>query len=367
MPNDLENTIRTGLLEDWDSLVEFQSAWEGLVARIPSASIFQTFQWHSCWWRAFGHTHKLFVIVCHRGQQLVSIAPMMITGPARPTSDRCADIRFIGCTNNASDYLDFIIDPDVPEALDVILNEIIGHLPKVRRIYLSHFPTHFENQSRVLSYLQARGVRLTVELEQEAPCRLMGDTQEDRRAVNTQSLRRCYNYFRKSGDLRFYNYTGEFEALKQMDEFFGQHVARRKLANSPSQFLDPAQRSFYRDLVGELLPHDWLRFDAILFNGHPIAFHFGFEYRNNFIFYKPTFDVKYSKKSPGQVLIKLLMEDAIEKGLGEFDFTVGSEPYKYRFSNEVRYNNRLIVFRSFIDYWAYRLKIALKKVYNYLR
>jgi len=93
---------------------------------------------------------------------------------------------------------------------------------------------------------------------------------------------------------------------------------------------------------------------VVLFNGAPLAFHFGFEYRRRFIWYKPTFDVQFASRSPGEVLIKFLLEDAIEKKLEEFDFTVGSESFKYRFANRIRFNNRLIVFHYAGDYWIQR-------------
>jgi CelD/BcsL family acetyltransferase involved in cellulose biosynthesis len=361
-PDEPEHLICTSRLEDWDSLANIEQAWADLVNRNPSSSVFQTFQWHSCWWKAFGDRHRLFVILCHKDKQLVGIAPMMITRNVGAQSHPRAQICFIGSTNGSSDYLDFIVDPNTPEALDAILNEIFEYLSEVGRIHLSHFPTHFENQPRTVAYFEAHATKVVVEFDQEAPCLLMGNRQEDLRVANKSSLRRRYNYFKKSGDLRFHQCSSESEILAYIDTFFDQHMARRDLTDSPSQFRDPAQRSFYRDLVYKLFPQGWLRFDTVLFDGQPIAFHFGFEYRNKFIWYKPTFDVQYWKRSPGEVLIKFLLEDAIEKGLDEFDFTVGSEAFKHRFSNEVRYNSRLIAFRSFVDYWLYRLKITLKRM-----
>jgi CelD/BcsL family acetyltransferase involved in cellulose biosynthesis len=62
------------------------------------------------------------------------------------------------------------------------------------------------------------------------------------------------------------------------------------------------------------------------------------------------------------VLIKFLLEDAIRKGLEEFDFTVGPEPFKRRFSNRTRINYRLTVFCSATDYWIYRGRSALKRL-----
>ena len=119
-------------------------------------------------------------------------------------------------------------------------------------------------------------------------------------------------------------------------------------------FIDPAQQLFYRDLIKDTLRHGWLRFDVVLFDGAPLAFHFGFEYQRRFIWYKPAFDVQFAARSPGEVLLKFLLDDAIEKGLEEFDFTVGSEPFKYRFANRTRSNDRIIVFRSAVDYLFHR-------------
>jgi CelD/BcsL family acetyltransferase involved in cellulose biosynthesis len=153
---------------------------------------------------------------------------------------------------------------------------------------------------------------MAVEFDQEASYRLMGNKQEDKRTANKASLRRRYNYFRKSGDLRFRSCESESEILGYMETFFDQHIARRELTHSPSQFLDSKQHQFYRDLVRQLFPHGWLRFDVVLFDEAPIAFHFGFEYQNKFYWYKPTFDVRYAKRSPGEVLMKFLLEDAID-------------------------------------------------------
>ena len=100
----------------------------------------------------------------------------------------------------------------------------------------------------------------------------------------------------------------------------------------------------------------------VLFNGAPLAFHFGFEYRRRFIWYKPAFDVRFAARSPGEVLLKFLLDDAIGKGLEEFDFTVGSEAFKYRFSNLSRSNDRIIVFRSASDYWIHRGRRGAKSI-----
>jgi CelD/BcsL family acetyltransferase involved in cellulose biosynthesis len=351
--------MHTAVLRTWAEVQSIEPAWNALTARMPDSSIYQEFDWHAAWWSAFGQGHELMVVACRSGDRVVGIAPMMVTMARSAWGDEHSKIRFIGCLNHASDYLSFIVDPDVPEALDALLEALEGTFGTVDRIVLSHFPSHFDTFGRTLAFFRERGSQLLLESEQAAPYRRLGQVKDDQKAANRSSLRRRYNHFRRLGTLRFHRCSGEAEILAYLDQFFAQHIARRALTAAPSQFLDDAQRLFYREMVARLLPTGWLCFDVVEFNGDPIAFHLGFQYRNRFYWYKPTFDIAYAEHSPGQVLIKFLLEEAIARGLDEFDFTVGSEPFKYRFANGVRQNMRLTVIRSPVDYWLSRSRLWL--------
>ncbi|HEX7810342.1 MAG TPA: GNAT family N-acetyltransferase [Burkholderiales bacterium] len=346
--------VRTVRLQSWTDLPDLEAAWGSLLERSLNHSVFQTFPWHACWWRAFGGSHELFVVLAYRGSELIGIAPMMITRDQGAWGQVRGRIHFIGSTNHASDYCDFITDPAVPAALPALLEGIDAGAKEFQRLDLSHFPSHSPHKAGILAYFERRAGRILVEFQAEAPVRILGDSQEDRKAANKSSLKRHTRFFEKSGHLRFHKCASEHEILAYLDVFFDQHKARRANTGSPSQFFDPAQRAFYRQLASEAFRHGWLRFDVVLFDGAPLAFHFGFEYRRRFIWYKPAFDIRFAARSPGEVLLKFLLEDAIGKGLEEFDFTVGSEAFKYRFSNLTRSNDRIIVFRSAADYWIHR-------------
>jgi CelD/BcsL family acetyltransferase involved in cellulose biosynthesis len=348
------SAIRTVRLDGWESLPDLEAAWSDLLARCGSDSVFQTLAWHVCWWRAFRDSHELFVILAFKAEELVGIAPMMITRQAGLLGGMRSHVRFIGSSNHASDYCDFIVDAGVPQALPALLDAINVGAGGFDRLDLSHFPSHSPNKPVFLEYLRGRDARFTVEFQAEAPVRMLGDTQADRKAANKSSLKRHTKFFEKSGELRFHQCASEPEILGYLDAFFDQHKARRARTDSPSQFFDPAQQLFYRELVTQAFRYGWLRFDVVLFDGAPLAFHFGFEYRRRFIWYKPAFDVRFAAKSPGEVLLKFLLDDAIDKALEEFDFTVGSESFKHRFATLTRSNDRIIVFRTAGDYWVHR-------------
>jgi CelD/BcsL family acetyltransferase involved in cellulose biosynthesis len=346
--------VRTMRVQRWEDVPDLEGAWTSLLNLSHRHSVFQTYAWNRCWWNAFRGSHELFVILAYAGSRLIGIAPMMICTHEGVLGRVRRHVRFLGSSNNASDYCDFITDPDVPQALEALLDEMSVQSGGFQRMDLSNFPSHSPNRNAILEYFEKRKARFAVEFQADAPVRILGDTQADLKAANKSSLKRHTKFFEKSGELRFHQCRGEDEILGYLDIFFEQHKSRRAQTGSPSQFFDPAQQVFYRELVQNSFRLGWLRFDVVLFNGAPLAFHFGFEYQHRFIWYKPTFDVQFASKSPGEVLIKFLLDDAIRKGLEEFDFTVGSESFKYRFANRIRSNERLIAFSSAGDYWIHR-------------
>lgn len=341
-------------IRHFDEMPGLAAAWNAVVDRCPSASVFQTFEWHRCWWDAFGGDDELFVVLAFSGNRLVGIAPMTI-GRADRGRPRGRVIQFIGAGNHASDYCDFIVDSGFPAALDALLGELCERRDAAGRIDLAHFRNDSPHFRHTLEFLRCRGIRTIRDVQDLAPVRLLGDTGADRKAAGKTSLRRHTRHFEKSGTLRFHRCATADEALRWLDRFFEQHEARRALTSAPSQFHDPRQRGFYARLVETLAPRDWLRFDVVLFDDAPIAFHLGFEYRGCFLWYKPTFDARLAAKSPGEVLLKFLLDDAIERGLKEFDFTVGAEPFKLRFANRTRQVDRVLAFLSPSQFWKHRL------------
>ena len=70
-------------------------------------------------------------------------------------------------------------------------------------------------------------------------------------------------------------------------------------------------------------------------NGQPLAFHFGMNYRGSYLWYKPSFAIELARHSPGEVLLRQLLLTAIEENARVFDFGIGDEAFKYRFATEI--------------------------------
>lgn len=351
-------SIRLTEVNGWDALWPWKDEWNALVERSETSTIFQTFEWHASWWKTFGDNGRLLVLLAEAGNELIGIAPLWLSeGSVFGQKQRV--VQFIGAPVE-SDYCDFIVDRAHPEVLPLILHWLAENDRRWDLLHLSDIPNTSTTLHVLPEFFKHRRYLTDVRMLYEAPTRIFGDQTEDRKVVKKKSLQRHFNYFRRNGQLEFKNCATVEEITGYLESFFHQHIQRWSLTETPSQFLDPQQRIFYKELVQAFGSSGWLLFSVVLFDQTPIAFHFGFEYGNRLIWYKPTFNTDYLKHSPGEVLIKFLLEYALERKVAEFDFTIGEEAFKYRFANHARQNYAVGVFRRPLPYYINRFWLDTK-------
>ncbi len=344
-PEDVR-AVNITLVHDFGALESHRGAWNALVERSPTSTIFQTWEMHASWLSACGAGVEPCVLIAEAGGKLVGIAPL-VAGSRR----KQRLVQFIGA--RMFDYADFIFDSGDPDVLPGLLGAVAERIP-FDQMYLRDIPGTSPTIAALDAWCKARGVYRDSRVLYPAPTRIFNNPAADRELPNKKSLKRHYNYFHKAGRLKFRNCHGPAEIGPYLDVFFEQHVERRAATDAPSLFLDPGMREFFRALVRSL-PLEWLLFSVVLFNDEPIAMHFGFEYGGRITWYKPAFDTKYAKHSPGEVLIKYLLEYALERNVQELDFTIGDEPFKYRFANHTRHNHAARIYKRWAPYRLSRL------------
>lgn len=332
--------IRVKSLDDIDP-----GAWNDLLSSNETNEIFLSYQWVNCWWSTVGQSRKLLLLLAKEDGKYVGIAPLMLT-PRRLGPVAYVAAEFLG--TGESDYIDFIVEPrrkaDVLRAFIDYMSSLSGEWDVIS---LENVPGKSETVPMVQAVLENSRYGIRSLPDVVCPALVISGNEEFANAcANKKSLKRHYNYFKRNGQLAFSTIEDADEIIGYLPEFFQQHVERRAIAGGDSKFENQRIREFYQSLVSVLMEQDWLRFGVVKFDDKPIAFHFGFEYAGKFVWYKPTFDVEYRKKSPGEVLIKFLLEDAIEKKLDEFDFTIGNEAFKQRFANVDRINRGIEIVRS---------------------
>jgi hypothetical protein len=111
------------------------------------------------------------------------------------------------------------------------------------------------------------------------------------------------------------------------------------MAGDRSLFEEARSRRFFERVCAPLLESNILRFSILRWRDETLAYHLGFLYDGVYTWYLPSFNVDFSRYSPGEVLLRKLLEDALESRVREFDFTLGDSPHKERFANLKRRNS----------------------------
>lgn len=314
--------------------------WNALVASNETNSIFQTRQWFDAWWHTFGDAHELFFLLLRQEGRIIGFGALML----RRMALGARRLEFVG-TGNA-DYQDFVVPECKPAALHAICAFLREHSSRWSSAWLSNVPS----QSSTLFHLREAGRRFDLHLVEEGrvrcPALQLSDRQGAEKLLKKYSLKRPLNWFSARGEVRFRNVTSLGEIQDWLPVFFEQHTGRWHAAGRPSLFDASRQRAFYLALAAGLHSAGWLLFSVVEFNGHPIAFHFGFDYCGSLIWYKPSFDVRYAEHSPGLLLTRKIIEDGLQRCKRELDFTIGEEAFKDRFANVSRFNVTLSVYHS---------------------
>jgi CelD/BcsL family acetyltransferase involved in cellulose biosynthesis len=97
----------------------------------------------------------------------------------------------------------------------------------------------------------------------------------------------------------------------------------------------PAEE-FHRRVAPLLAERGWLRLYRLHVQGKAIAAVYGIEVRRRFFFYQSGWDPEWSARSPGAVLVGRTVEDAYARGLTDYDFLRGTEPYKLDWAGDRR-------------------------------
>lgn len=331
--------LRVRVFKDFPSLEMDGRTWNDLVARCQTSSVFQTYEWITSWWKVFGSRRKPLIIAVYRADQLVGLAPLMV----EPALIGASTIKFIGDGN--ADYCDFILAEPRQPVLQAIVDCLAAQRTEWCAIDLNNIP----QQSSTVEWLDplctGHDMPLLLHRYVDCPTLIFAWPQGDPAAVlRKDSLKRPYHYFRAHGEVVYTELTALDEARAYLPQFFEQHIRRWQGTSSPSLFTNPRNREFYAELLERLLPTGWLVFSVVQFNRQPIAFHYGFQFAGRFLWYKPSFDIAYRKHSPGNLLLRFLLERASTHRNSEFDFTIGDEEFKHRYSNAVRLNLSLQIF-----------------------
>lgn len=317
MLNQIPN-VSIRILDGFDDPSLDETAWQRLLNRGETDTIFLTQWWQQAWWEVFCRG-QLLLLGVFRDDQLTGLAPLFSDGGM---------IFFTG--SGGSDYLDFIGEIQGHNVLPGLLAKAIELVPGFVGFRFYHVPDASGTGLELQQVAEALG--LACYDEGDTPSPAINLKAAGTEVVRKKSLVRHQRFFEREGTLSIRHFSTAEDILPRLESFFEQHIKRWAVTPYPSLFLDPIQRRFYETLARSAKPNTWLRFTEVSWNDAPIAFHFGFSYGSTYMWYKPSFAIELMKHSPGEVLLRNLLLASMEEGAEVFDLGLGSEAFKERFA-----------------------------------
>jgi CelD/BcsL family acetyltransferase involved in cellulose biosynthesis len=302
-------------------LTAVRDAWSALAMR--GDNVFATWEWADVWWRHFGGSRPLRVVVCRDAAGDVrAVVPLYLAslGPLRllrfvghGPSDELGPVCAAGDRHLAAAFLQLAVSA-VKDRWDLFLGERMrasgdsGALAGARRVRREASPV----------------------------LRLDGRTWDEwlgtRSANARQQMRRRERKLAREHDLRFRRCTTDAELARDLDVLFALHDAR--WGDEGSGAFSGARRRFHCDWASLALSHGWLRLWTLELDGRPAAVYYGFRFGQSDSYYQAGRDPERSAGSVGFVLLVRTMRDAADAGMREYRLLRGGEAYKDRFADE---------------------------------
>jgi len=295
--------------------------WDRLLAASDVRPITQTFAFQKLWRETY-EVEQLLPLAAERNGATVAIAPFFATGGM---------VFFLGV--GEADYHDVIgagHDPDVMAALVAAAME--------RTEDFEGFKLHFfPEESRTPAALEEAARRLGLDLHEMGDIvtvvvDMAADPQAVRRAVSG-SMNKREGWFRQRGGIRVQPLTTAAEVLPLLPEFIAMHVARWESKGIESSYLRPEVRTFLERWVEVSAAHGWLKALRLEWEGRTLAMEFSWEYESRQYCGQWAFPLADARRSPGQVLLRHSVLQALDRGVTIYDQGLGDQEYKFHLPN----------------------------------
>ena len=314
-----------------------QEEWDSVLRDSPVASIFLSPEWQEVWWDSFSDGRQMtgFVVPAESGAA-DALASLSCLG---------GDISFVGATDTF-DYNDFLVRPGFEESFYPLLLDVLAgwEWDEVRLDSLvEHSPT--------LTYLpglaRERGYAVDVDHEDVTwGIGLPGDWDEYLALLskkNRHELRRKLRRLDSQADWRWYCLTKPEEVEENFDDFLS---LMRMSRPDKEEYMTPAREDFFRAMTRRMAELDRIRLFFMEIDGAKVAASLCFDYGSARLLYNSGYDPELSYFSVGLLLHAMCVKDAIEQGIGYFDFLRGPEPYKAHLGGLQKSLYRMVVRRS---------------------
>ncbi len=327
-------------LETRPQLAALEAEWEALLEVTDVASPFLTPGWQSAWLDTYGSRHRLFVLVARRGDRTVGLWPLGITrrGPFRVLEPLGA---------GRSDWLDI---PAVPDEREEVVAAFGAYLSTHRCAWDLIELRDMLEESPTLQLLLALGqtgpLRVRRQFRTVAPYLALAGTWEQFLGSKRGKFRSNLKYYRRLPERDGHRLSIQRiewgDGVRHVEDLAAIERRSWKAKDGNLKVSTESGQKFYRGFCSYFSARGWLEVWRADIDDAPVAFILNVIYRGKCYHYNTSYEEKSAYISPGVLLHADAISDAFGRGLTEYDFLSGDEPYKERWCSARRSIDHLV-------------------------
>jgi len=334
--------MEVAVVRDGDGFDLLREEWDRLVAACPEASIFQTFDWQRTWWRHFGASHRLLLLLAREQQRLVAILPLYEAREAQPLAPSLRRVRPIGIGGETSpDYLGQIALPEYARAAAAAFcQQLVRDSDRWDVLELSDLREGSELLAEASRMRPSREARVVVgesarisytDLPKTWDAYLAAMNSHARYAV--RNVRRKFLAVPRT---RLFVWTDRAGLDTAVDRLIQLHNMRWHGRVAHHSFSTQRYNAFHRELMHVFMEKDWLRLYCIQLGEEIIGIYYCYVFRGVLFHFQGGFDPKHENLRIGQCLMGYAVESAIGEGCTGLDMLRGEYDYKKRWAPSTR-------------------------------
>jgi CelD/BcsL family acetyltransferase involved in cellulose biosynthesis len=301
------------------------------------STIFQKFFFINNWNISINKNknYKLYIIFIYRDDSLIAILPLCIKN-----FFSIKILQWIGEPFNDYNFPILVNKLLVSNnELSKVIYEIININKKdYSLVYLKKQLTYFRGQNNIFSNFK------NISTHEKNSVFVMNESFEN--FLNNHNFFKISKYKRIKASINRFNIEYKSSYINNNDFSFKNDVYNFFLINKSDRINKTGAWNYlkfskYKDFIYLNLRNHKCFCNAIYIDNKIISASIGFIDNETFYYIFPCYDNKWKKISPGLINLYLSIRDFYENKLcNRFDFTIGNEPYKDVWSNEVKFLNQ---------------------------
>ncbi|MDX2379944.1 MAG: GNAT family N-acetyltransferase [Acidimicrobiia bacterium] len=332
-PSDDGTGISLSVIDGIEELRGLVPAWRDLLVATPGSCAYQSPEWMLGWYDEAGRRDRLHVLAFHHGDELVCIAPFVVT---RPLGAPPIEVVITAATE-PGDYGDPLFASEHAEACAALLTDHLRDLARssgcavaVRRV---------DEQSVFYRTLLEIDDVEVVETSSAASPVTRFDAWDDpegeieRRAAKLKLPKYSRKLASSLGEVTIETTAPVTPGLERMAEM---HIERFGAEDAPRLLQRPRSLALVRDSMEALDRVGDARMCRLVAGETVAALELGHNIGSRWVGQAAGFDTVAGKCRPGYVLVHGILLQALAEGAAEYDHGQGVQDYKTVWSNELR-------------------------------